>query len=219
MLISLSDLKTKLGISGSTYDTFLTDQIELVSQAIEAYCRRKFEETDYIQTYYREDVVYPRSVDLYQFPVKTIASVVEKESSVDAGTTLDATAYRINKSTGRLINECGYFFNSGKIVEVTYTAGYATADMPAPIINAVVGIVQERYNKKIKGIDLNFGSDVQRISIPGTISIDYDFSLTSNDRSTPFGQILGNYVNTLDFYRSDRAVVGDLRLAYVEEVP
>ena len=87
--------------------------------------------------------------------------------------------------------------------------------MPTTIQYVVKAIVEERYNKKLSGVSLNFGSDVQRISIPGTISIDFDYTLTSNDRVNAFGNLLGSYLNLLDFYRSERAILGASRLNYV----
>jgi len=76
-------------------------------------------------------------------------------------------------------------------------------------------LVKERYNKHTSGIDLDFGSDIQSISIPGTISVAYDYSLQNNERKTAFGAILGNYVNTLDYFRSERPLIGSVRLEYV----
>ena len=76
----------------------------------------------------------------------------------------------------------------------------------------------ERYNKKSSGVDLNFGSDVQRVSIPGAISIDFDYSLSNNERKSAYGVILGSNSNILDDWRSERSVIGSGKLEYVEAV-
>lgn len=219
MLVTLAEMKTYLGEATTDYDAFLTQQITVVSEAIEAYCQRRFEQTDYTQTFYKEDVIANRAVidevTCYHFPITAVTSVLSKDAVGDAGTAVED--YRYHSATGKIIKKryTGTFFDRD-ILEVTYTAGYAT--IPAPVTQVVYGLVQERYNKKKNGIDLNFGSDVQAIAIPGVINIQYDFTLQNNERKNSFGMILGSYTNILDFYRSERAVIGDIRLAYVEDV-
>jgi Phage gp6-like head-tail connector protein len=210
MLDTLSNVKARLGITTSAYDTFLTEQITMVSDTIEAYCRRVFLEDDYIQTFYRGDMSPGSVLELFHYPVSAVASVMED------GVELDTDYYRLHKGTGRLIRTQGWFLLAEETI-VTYTAGLVA--VPTPVISVLDSVVQERYNKKTSGVDLNFGSDVQRVSIPGAISIDFDYSLSNNDRKSAFGVILGNNLNVLDFYRSERAVVGDGTLTYVEEAP
>jgi hypothetical protein len=216
MLVTLSDMKSYLGITGTDYDVFLTQQIELISEAIESYCDRKFSVATYTQSYYRDEYLekyVPTSVTLYHFPVVQINSILEKNVISDPGVALND--FRLNKPTGIVFTIDGArFFGNGDIVEVEYDAGYDS--IPATIQSVVYALVSERYNKKVSGINLDFGSDVQRISIPGTISVDFDYSLQNNDRKTPFGTILGSHVNVLDHYRSDRRLVGSVRLAYVD---
>ena len=213
MLVSLADMKAYLGIGDNSQDAFLTFQIELVSEAIEGYCNRKFEQNSYTQTFYTQQFEqYPITIPLFHYPVDSITSIVEKSVISDPGVAVED--YVVHSPTGKLTKMFGRFFCQGSILEVVYDAGYAT--IPILIQNVVYGVVQERYNKKVNGVDLNFGTDVQRISIPGTISIDFDYSLNNNERKTHFGQILGSYVNTLDSFRSERSVVGDLRVSYVE---
>lgn len=207
MLVSLADMKTYLGIADVTYDDFLTSQLTTVSDAIEMYCRRNFQAADYVQTFYRFD--HPRALKMYSYiyPIISVTSIIE-----DDVTTLDPADYIINKPHGIIINE-SYFFSAEKTV-LTYRAGYET--IPALLDQIVKEIVEERYNKKTNGISLNFGSDVQRISIPGTISVDFDYTLTNNDRSTPFGTLLGSHLNQLDYFRSNRSIVGTSKIAFNE---
>ncbi len=208
MLVTLSDMKAYLGIpSGNTsYDSFLTEQLTLLTDVITAYCRRNFESATYVQTFYRDENPESKYLNLFQFPVISITSIEED------GVTLDPYNYRTNKPTG-IITAIEHKFFCAKETEVTYVAGFAT--IPTPIQSVVKSIVQERYNKKSSGINLDFGSDVQRISIPGAISIDFDYSLNNNERSNAFGSILGSHVNVLDFYRSERSVVGTDKLTYI----
>jgi len=210
MLVSLDNMKTYLGINNTTYDEFLTEQLNLISDVVEAYCRRKFSEATYIQTFYAGDCDYSRHLQTFHFP---IISVEDGDIELD-GEALDATEYRVHKPSGTITRKSGFFFSSDETV-ITYTAGYET--IPTPIQSVVKTLVAERYNKKTAGISLDFGSDVQRISIPGAISIDFDYSLQNNERSSAFGSILGSQANVLDFYRSERAVLGSGKIEYVEE--
>ena len=209
MLVTLADMKTYLGITGSGYDTFLTEQITLISEVIEAYCRRRFAETDYEQTFYKGDYPVVSTLETFHFPVTALTSVTADSVLVDAAD------YRVHKPSGSVIRTSGYFFQEDETV-VLYTAGYAI--IPTPVTSVVYSVVQERYNKKTSGIDLNFGSDVQSISIPGAISIAFDYSLNNNERKNSFGAILGSNLNVLDAYRSDRAILGSSKLIYVEDV-
>lgn len=208
MLDSLANVKARLGITSSADDTFLTTQIDLISDTIEAYCRRVFLETDFVQTFYRGDYRPSRLLELFHWPVVEIASIVED------GEEVDADSYRLHKPTGRITRTDGTFFYADETI-VTFTSGLETT--PTPVLSVLDTLVQERYNKKNSGVDLNFGSDVQRISIPGAISIDFDYTLSNNDRKSSFGVILGNNVNVLDYYRSERAILGNGSLLYVEE--
>lgn len=202
-LVSLNDMKTYLNVSGTDYDTFLQTQIDIVSEAIENYCRRKFAQATYTQTFYSNDYPLSSVMELLIYPVISITSVIQDDVAI--------TDYRLQKDIGRLISPTGWFV--GEETVVIYSAGFAT--IPETIKSVVYSVVEERYNKKVSGVGLNFGSDVQRVSIPGTISIDFDYSLSNNERSTPFGLILGNHLNVLDFYRSDRAVLGQGTVTYV----
>lgn len=211
MLDTLQHVKDRLGITGTDYDTFLTAQITLISDVIEAYCRRKFAEADYIQTFYREDVTDFSSFQMFHFPLTELTDI-----------TIDDVAYTsdelddmiIHKPTAR-IRKPNYAAIYGQKLVFSYSAGYAT--IPNAILSVLDSLVQERYNKKISGVDLNFGSDVQRISIPGAISIDFDYSLSNNERKSSYGSILGSTANILDDYRSERSVIGSGTLEYVEE--
>lgn len=209
MLDTLDNIKERIGITVDTYDTFLTTQINLVSDTIEAYCRRKFITADYIQTFYKDENQPFRMMALFHYPVSEITSIEED------GVELDEDTYRLHKPTGLITRPRSSFFYADETI-VTYTAGADEA--PSLILSVLDTIILERYNKETSGVGLNFGSDVQRISIPGAISIDFDYTLNNNERKSAFGSILGNNLNILDQFRSDRAVLGKNTLEYVEEV-
>lgn len=211
MLDTLTNVKSRLGIEVATYDSFLTQQIQLISDVIESYCRRKFLTDTYRQTFYREEMQSSSGkLELFHFPVQSITSIEQDE------VILDASNYRIHKPTGIITGSGGFKFFTCKETVVEFVAGYDSC--PTPVLSVLDSIVGERYNKKSSGVDLNFGSDVQRISIPGAISIDFDYSLSNNDRKSSYGTILGNNSNILDDWRSERSVIGSGKLEYVEEV-
>jgi len=223
MLVTLANMKLYLGIPTltTTYDTFLTEQITMISSAIENYCGRKFNSTSYTQIFYKEDLEDDKislGVFLYHFPTITITSVTEYISG--ASTLLTAGEYRVHLPSSTLYKIedgskstwlCGA--DDASYVTVVFVAGYAT--IPPEIDTVVKSLVEERYRKKISGIDLGFGNDVQRVSIPGTISIDFDYSLQTNERKNAFGMLIGNYGNVLDFFRSERAIIGSIKENYV----
>lgn len=210
MLVTLADMKTYLGISDNTYDTFLTEQLEVISEAVEGYCGRKFLEASWEETFYRDE--FERNVkthELFHYPVSAITAVEAD------GIVIDEEEYRLHKPTGVISRTQGIFGDALEDLVITYTAGFPYASLPKPLTSVVKSLVEERYNKKKSGVALNFGSDVQRVSIPGSISIDFDYSLNSNERKSAFGTLIGNFGNTLDNYRSDRAIADAGRISYV----
>lgn len=216
-LITLKKAKEYLSIDPSdiTYDSFLRSQIEIISDAISGYCRREFLSNEYVQTFYQDEMLesgFPvTDILLFHYPVVSISEILE-----DAVATTD---YRLNKAGGRVLRTSDssrtYWFMESKEIQITYTAGLTST--PAPVEDVIYSILQERYNKKVSGINLSFGSDVQRIAIPGVMSLDFDYSLQGNERSSRYGTILGNHLNVLDSYRSERAIMGTLKYSYTEE--
>lgn len=220
-MLTLTEIKSYLGITSTDYDDFLTIQESIISETVEGYCGRIFLEKDYVQTFYIADFLQEsrKELTLFHYPLTELTTVIEKQDGV---TIQDITSDVLPHNPTALLKKKFLsgswpdFFCYGNEVEVTYSAGFAA--VPGPIKSVILSLLEERYNKKLNGIQLNFGSDVQRISIPGTISIDFDYSLQANDRTTAFGTILGNYVNVLDFYRSERSIAGFGKIAYAEEV-
>lgn len=201
MLVTLNEMKDYLGIpfATTTYDGFLTEQITVISEAIEKYCGRKFSSATYTQTIYKDQFENKNDKTIYllHYPLKTINTI--KLDNVNI------TGYRIEYDYSRITKIDG-FINDGEELVINYTAGYDV--IPAPIRQTVFSLVEEKYNKKKAGIPVNFGNDVQSIAIAGTISISYDYSLQANDRKGAFGMILGNYLNVIDMYRSERRLIG-----------
>ena len=230
MLVALDDIKNYLGIPliDPAYDVFLTEQEAMISDIIERYCGRKFLQANYVQTFYKSDYANMSDRDylyLMHYPSVTINSVTEIETDNDGNETpviLTASQYRPMTTSGKISKISsgvvrGWFNNmaSDSKVEVDYIAGFLQADIPQPIRFTILSICEENYNKKKTGVSLNFGSDVQRMSVPGVFSIDFDYTLTKNDRKSKYGMLLGDYANMIDSFRSERALVGKIKENYV----
>lgn len=221
MLVSLADMKTYLGVSGTTYDDFLTQQIKLISEAIEMYCNRSFSLKSFKQTFYKEQLmdcgIYKPQVMLYHFPINTLIEVKKVTSSGEE--LVDLSTLRVHKPSSIIdARDESKYFTYRCDLEVKYSAGFSDSNMPEVVKNVVYSLVGERYNKKLNGIDLGFGSDVQSISVPGVINIAYDYTLESNSKDSPFGIILGNYTNSLDYLKSERTILGSGELYYLEDI-
>lgn len=212
MFLSLSEIKDYLQIPGATtdYDDFLTLQGEVTTDAIELYCQRKIMAANYVETFYASDYVSDsapvKSVKTWEYPLNTITKI-----ELDGGL-VDVADYRFSKDSGLITAEYG-LFHCGKKLEITYNAGYTT--LPPLLKYVYLNVIQGNYNKLKAGIDMNFGSDVQRVSIAGVMSLDFDYSLVSNEETTLMGTILGNYLNVVRQYRSERAVIGSGKVKYV----
>lgn len=221
MLVSLNSMKNYLGIPlvNTTHDTFLTDNITLVSDAIEEYCNRSFTQQTYVQTFFKNDMPCEvgKELRLFHYPVISITSVKERDTYAST-VEYSVTDFLSVKYLGMLkkLPDCTSqpWFYYGRVLEVEYVAGFSS--IPVPLTQVVYAIVGDKYSKHTSGVDTNFGSDVQRVSIPGVVSIDYDYSLQANDRKSPLGMILGNYLNVCDAYRSDRSIIGEVRAVYVD---
>lgn len=208
MLVTLVEVKDRLGITDNSYDDFLNEQIEFVSDVIEDYCGRKFLQASYTETFYADEIlskdIPKRKLYLYHYPTTSITSITLNGEAMD---------HRLRKSTSRILRlDNGrmreIFDCDTDVIEVNYDAGYASTP---PIVKEVcLSIIEERYNKKTSGVGLNFGSDVQSVSIPGTMSIQFDYTLQTNERGRKYGQVIGNYANMLDPFRSERVIIGKI---------
>ncbi len=219
MLVSLDDMKEYLGIplGDTSQDSYLTTELLMFTEAIENYCNRKFEVATYVERIYHRDFYNARDHHLYHFPIVSIASAIEKAKDED-DITLNTL---VNKRTGKfnVLDEDEYFtrlfVNTGRngYMDITYDAGYAT--VPLEVQESVKMLVQARYNKKNSGVDFNFGSNVQRINVAGVMGIDFDYTLSTNERNNKYGMILGDYQNVFDNYRSERTLIGETEVTYM----
>lgn len=218
MLVDLDSMKTYLGIplGDTSQDVYLTGELTLFSNTVENYCNRKFEVATYTEKIFHRDFYNTQFHILYHHPVVTVNTATEKALN-ETDTVLSTL---VNERTGKLniLDDNEYFtqlFNNtgaNGYMEINYDAGYAT--VPLEIQEAIKALIEARYNKKESGVALNFGANVQRVSVPGVIGIDFDYTLSTNERTNKYGMILGDYQNVLDNFRSERTLIGDTEVSY-----
>lgn len=209
LLVTLTDMKTYLGEGTTTYDTFLTDRLTVASAAVEGYCARKFTQKTYLQTFYRKDFkTAPKKLSLFHYPVTEITEIQEDGDNI--------TEYRLQKERGLIISD-SLFMSITDVLTVKFKGGYLYADIPTIVKQTVKNIVKQDYDKKINGLDIDVGKDIQRISMVGVISFDFDYSKSMSERDEAFGEIIGSNANLLDVFRTERTISAGQNY-FVEEV-
>ncbi len=150
MLVSLAEMKSYLGIdtSDTTYDAFLTLQLEIVSEAVEGYCGRSIELKTWTQTIYKQDWINQDKVLLYHYPLSQQVTSITK----DDGTLIDLDEV-VNLNSIAMLRRLGddgkflnFFFYDCNYLEVEYEAGFAV--IPAPIRSAFIVLSQKHTQKR-----------------------------------------------------------------------
>jgi hypothetical protein len=146
-LISVSELKEYLALSGSGQDTALGNIIVRESAGIEAYLDRVLVTTGNLTEYHLGAYAHSQGVTLgphiytRQWPLISITSIHESDDrTYDATTLLAASSYVSNAAAGRITRVGGStdgpedWTTAYRGLKVIYAAGYAnTAAVPAAI--------------------------------------------------------------------------------------
>lgn len=134
-LISLTDLKFALGITGTSEDEQLQAAITFQSRLVSEYCDRRFGRAEALETFTfdrYETFLARQALTLTLYPVVEIFEVST------AGAT--AADYDFDPATGRLWTEGGW----AGTVAVTYSGGYdLPEEAPARLVKAVIETVFE----------------------------------------------------------------------------
>lgn len=134
----LADLKSFLGISGSTttHDDLLENLINGASGFIEAYTNRRLKSTSYDKdvatdrkfTWYDGDNT--KSLFLREYPITAVSAVTMSGATISAASATDyygSTGYVIRHDRGSLFY--GNYWEAGvQNIRVSYTAGYLATD-------------------------------------------------------------------------------------------
>lgn len=152
-LVTLNDVKSFLGITGSGQDTILTLLINMVTEHIEKRCGRRFADTTYTEEEYDGNAV--KTLQLKNFPVTvTQAFKLEKNGAYDNSDDweeVDSDEYWVDNDTG-IITKTTPFNKGTKNWRVTYSGSYLI--IPYDLQFLAMNLIAEAFNKKsIQGIE------------------------------------------------------------------
>lgn len=145
LLYTLNELKTQLGITGTSRDAILLGILKSASEYIEKITRRAFFVKEYTETIYEED---PQDcLLLSNFPVLSIESVVIAGETLSASTGGLAN-YRSTDDGALFRIDGGCFASEPYTNVVTYKAGHLR--VPEDVRNAVKIIAAGEYGRRQK---------------------------------------------------------------------
>lgn len=164
-LTTLTDVKSYLGISVTTWDTILSTLITQVSASIEDYCERTFGVTDYVDYYNGKRLV--SILQLRNYPVVTFTDIREDAARVFGSTSvIPTTNYAVDNASGTIYFD-GWRLSYGiKSVKVTYSAGYST--LPPAVVLACHKLMGAAFNKRkddgqagasLGGVNFSYSAD------------------------------------------------------------
>ncbi len=147
-LITTSYVKQMMGLTGSSEDKKIQEMIDWVSAKAEGICKRKLTRAE------RTVQLDGNGSNIVVLPVIPVTAVAGLWIDADREFADEYTDYYINNDTGVITLKCITPRVVG-CVKVTFTAGYATATMPADIkvacLEAVIWNIS-RLNDKQFGI-------------------------------------------------------------------
>jgi hypothetical protein len=146
MLISLTEFKNHIGISGSTDDTIITTYINAVGDFIKEYLGREIEEKEIVERFDGDDI--KDIIFLSNYPVTTFTWLKYRKGTyaVEEMTDFDASDYQRDDEKGIIYVDVMY--PGIRNIEVYYKAGYAAAAIPNAIKVAALKLTAKIYNKK-----------------------------------------------------------------------
>jgi hypothetical protein len=122
-------------------ESLIADAIEMAEALADAYCDRGLAAGARTETY---DIGDGQGVvALRNYPIDTTATfTVKTGADTDTPTTLTSSDYELDATHGLLLAADGGTFPAGaRSLEVTYTAGYTSATLPAGLRRALLQLV------------------------------------------------------------------------------
>ena len=163
--------KTLHSVFTNQPESVVTYLLEGATAAINTFVNRELEEATYTNELY--DSTWGRTMlQLRQYPVTAVAEVKENSIVLVEGEGFQwypkGHLARINGTRERR------WFVGRKIIDVTYTAGYALADIPADVRNIAAAIAIRHFRA---GADYaatpNASGAITSVALDGSDSIDY----------------------------------------------
>lgn len=144
-LVSLSDVKSFLGISGSSNDAVLSTIISSVSTFVENYIGYTVASTTYTNEEF--DGTGKEKYNIPVYPVTVFTSMDYRTTSANENSweQIDSEDYFVYLDEG-YVHLIGGFHEGPKNYRMTYTAGYEST--PADLELAVLQMIRDVYNTK-----------------------------------------------------------------------
>lgn len=144
MLISLTEFKNHIGISGTTEDTIITTYINAVGGFLTGYLGRVIENAEFVERFDGDNI--KDAIFLSNYPVTKFNWLKYRSGTYSDEKMMDFNAddYQRDDEAGVIYVDAMY---SGiRNIEVYYEAGYTT--IPDAIKVACMKLVAKIYNKK-----------------------------------------------------------------------
>jgi hypothetical protein len=144
-LATLSDLKARLGFSGSEEDALLTRKLEMASAQLARLAGREslLRESGRVE-HPREPGAgshYTHRVKLALWPIESVSEVRQRwdwsTAWSDAEELTQGDDFEVDAEMGMLVRSAGWFNTELKMLRVTYTGGYHDPAISAPTVDAV----------------------------------------------------------------------------------
>lgn len=175
-LTSLANVKTELGITGTSEDAKLAIWITQASRAIATHCSRVFG-AETVSEQFRLDSAVDKLI-LGRFPVISVTTVTEDEDDPLVVTT-DYETDPVSGLLTRLSDDTPITWSASKIV-VAYQAGYELLDgLPEDVQRACVSMVKN-FRSQAKRDPM-----AKRIEIPDVRTVDYWVGKVGESGSMP----------------------------------
>jgi len=146
-LVTLDNVKTFLGITGSSKDAILEMLINMITDHIEKRTGLRFTDTTYSEEEY--DGTGVKTLSINNFPITaTQAFKLEQNNAWDNSDDweeVDTDEYWVDNDTG-IITKTSVFAKSTKNFRITYSAGYTT--IPYDLQLLVMNLISEILNKR-----------------------------------------------------------------------
>lgn len=157
-LITLAELKTYLGITDTSQDTYLSNSLLAIASTFESYCDTILAPRDVVET-----IVPDEAWDMVPLSYSNARDLTA--ITID-GITQTLTDYRLAGKAGIISRkDGGPLVQAGAELVVSYSAGFST--LPAGIVQAVKEGVQAMIDMKDRP------AGVQRESVPDVSDIAY----------------------------------------------
>ena len=148
-LCTRDNVKSYLGLTGTTYDDVIDLLIPAASEAIERFCGRRFGQSSYTEYH---DGGGKDALVLAQRPVASVSGVwddVNRNFSDDF--LLDADEYVVDTARGLVVLRNGAFSDGVRNVKVTYTAG--DSSVPTDVAQACIMLVAALFHRGREAAD------------------------------------------------------------------